>query len=159
MSNSKASFIWVYMTLKAEFMYCFLTIPYNKKHKDDLSNTPLQYLRSTQYLDGGHTGSLWERKTPCWRERVGGRRIIRQQKSQRPNPKKNMVYGTLCRSWLQPHPMSTLESTQPHLSWALGMGNGQPYARFDFIPQSETLDLASSHLSINHSILSGSMHV
>ncbi len=37
---------------------------------------------------------------------------------QRPNPKKNMVYGTRCRSWLQPHLMFTPESTQTHLPWA-----------------------------------------
>jgi hypothetical protein len=37
---------------------------------------------------------------------------------QRPNLKKNMVYGTLCRSWLRPHHISTPESTPAHLPWA-----------------------------------------
>ncbi len=36
----------------------------------------------------------------------------------RPNPKKNMMYGTLCRSW--PPLMFTPESTTTHLPWALG---------------------------------------
>jgi hypothetical protein len=56
---------------------------------------------------------------------------------QRPNPKKNMVYGTLCQSW---HLMLTPESRFQHIY------HGQPYARVDFIPQSRTSDLASSYL-------------
>jgi hypothetical protein len=54
---------------------------------------------------------------------------------QRPNPKKNTVYGTLCRSWLQPHFMFTPEVD----SNTLAMGIGQPYAE-------STLTLCQSRL-------------
>ncbi len=42
----------------------------------------------------------------------------------RPNPKKNMLYGTLCRSWL----LSRLQSRLQHIY------QGQPYARVDLNP-------------------------
>ncbi len=47
----------------------------------------------------------------------------------RPNPKKNMVYGTLCRSWLYNLTICPLQSRLQYIY------HGQPYARVDFIPQ------------------------
>jgi hypothetical protein len=49
----------------------------------------------------------------------------------RPNPKKNMVYGTLCRSWL----WTQLMSTPTHLPWAtLCQSRPRPYARVRLYP-------------------------
>jgi hypothetical protein len=73
---------------------------------------------------------------------------------QRPNPKKNMVYGTQCRNWLWYDPtVCPLQSRLQHIyhEATLCQSRPYPYARVDLIPmpestltsQSGTLDLAS----------------
>jgi hypothetical protein len=71
---------------------------------------------------------------------IGGLQILR------PNPKKNMVYGTLMPELTvtSPHLMSTPEPSPTHLQWAtLCQSRPNPVPRVDFIPQPGTLDLAS----------------
>ncbi len=56
----------------------------------------------------------------------------------RPNPKKNMVHGTLCRSCL----LSRLQSRLQHIY------HGQPYARVDLNPMPESTLSSSQRLRI-----------
>ncbi len=56
--------------------------------------------------------------------------------SLRPNPKKNMVYASVW-SWLEPHLMSTPESTSTHVPWATVCQSWPyTYASVDCITQS-----------------------
>ncbi len=59
----------------------------------------------------------------------------------RPNPKKKMVYGTLCRSWHYPHLMSPPESTPTHLPRVT-------LCQSRLIGQSGTLELTSEFVAI-----------
>ncbi len=94
------------------------------------------YPRVSTFLCRWHRGRILE-KTWCMGRYAGVDNNLPMSLAQRPNPKKNMVYGTLDYNLT----LCRIQSRLQHIY------HGQPHARVDFVPQSGTKDLASGLLT------------